>query len=96
MRKICILSVLVLAACGGDKDWKTYQCGAGKTASVVKARFVKDGAEVKINGGDKQALKQVKSADGAKYSAKGVEFWTKGANKAMLTVSKKRTDCVAK
>jgi len=96
MKKICILSALVLAACGsGDKVWKDYQCGKGKSATVVKARFFKDGAEVEANK-KKYTLKQVKSADGAKYAANGIEFWTKGMDRAMLTTKGKTTDCTAK
>jgi membrane-bound inhibitor of C-type lysozyme len=96
MKKICILSVLVLAACGNnERVWKDYQCGKGKTAAVVKARFFKDGAEIETDG-RKYTLTQVRSADGAKYAAKGIEFWTKGMDRAMLTSKGKTADCTAK
>ena len=98
MKKICVLSAMILAACGKGDDngaWKNYRCGKGDAAITVKARFFEGGAQIETND-KKYSLKQAVSADGARYAAKDVEFWTKGADRAMFTARGKTTACVVK
>ena len=96
MKKLIILPILFLAACGGnDKVWKDYQCKGKNAPASVKARFFDGGAEIDVAGREKQTLKQAVSASGAKYAVKGAEFWTKG-DWARLTLGKASYECALK
>jgi len=97
MRKICILFVLLLAACRSgnnnyDEVW--YQCTNEESSIPVRLRFFEGGADIVINNRSRHRMEQTEVASGARYASDdGIEFWTKG-REATLTTFGASVECV--